>query len=98
MVAPARVQTIGGGWNSCLRKASDFLVEVGDAPGKSRCLWSRARSAVNGPGVPGAVTGLLAKGGDDLDLRFMWGMPHGGMPRAEDRKHTRLVKTPERKH
>lgn len=33
---------------SCLRRAADFFVDAGDdAPGKSLCSWSLARSVVN---------------------------------------------------
>lgn len=67
---PALVKTIEE-WNSCFRKAADFFVDAGDAPGKSRCRWSRARSEVNGPGVPGSVNVLLVDGGEDFERRFM---------------------------
>lgn len=39
--------------------AADFFVDAGDASGKSFWSWSRVRSDVNGPGVPGSVNVLL---------------------------------------
>lgn len=67
---PAFVRTIEE-WNNSFLSAADFFVDAGDAPGKSFGRWSRARSDVNGPGVPGSVNVLLVDGGEDLERRFM---------------------------
>lgn len=58
-------------WKSCLQRATDFLEDAGDAPGKSLCSWSLARSVVNGPGVPGSAKARFFVGGDERDLRLM---------------------------
>lgn len=67
---PAPVSTMEL-WTSCLRRAADFLVDAGDAPGKSLCSWPLARSVVNGPGVPCSAKARLFVGDDERDLRFM---------------------------
>lgn len=70
MVAPVLVLTV---WppKSGFRKEAVFFVEAGDAPGKSCCKRSLAKSAVKGPGVPGTATVRLFGGGVERERHFM---------------------------
>lgn len=70
MSAPVLVFTICAP-KSCFLNDAVFFVEAGDAPGKSCCKRSRARSAVKGPGVPGTATVRLFGGGVERERRFM---------------------------
>lgn len=70
MAAPVLVLAICAP-KSCFLNNAVFFVEAGDAPGKSCCRWSLAKSAVKGPRVPGTVMVRLFGGGVERERRFM---------------------------